>query len=335
MSEIPFYFPAPTPLYFRKEGHFNNPKNKAFVDWCFERCSPSQRVIHHDSQKIILKPYHFIFGRLECSEETGLTENEVRTQQKRWENYGFLKKATNKTPNRFTIYEWVLTYFSKYNHQQNHQETTKKPPTNHHNQEEEKKRSIDDHQPYPSSNLESELTDDFSIKNEISTEEIESESAQHNIKYRSENEPPQLIEVVRGVLISQDDLAKCIAIKGSEESVKYAIEYIMRSPGRKRKIADWPNALSKWEIKDDIKPRIKENEEMAKRLAKLHENNKSWSCRVQVDRNKHQKGILFYLDSSVGNPESYFIPYTDPEFKEKVTKLLRDKKMQQGRISNS
>lgn len=128
MSDTPFFYHSPTPRYFRDNGLFKNPKNKAFVDWCFERCCPETREIFHDNQKLTLHPYQFIFGRAVCMEETGLTEDEIRTQQKRWEKQGFLKKAPNKTPNRFTVYEWVLTCFIKTNPQQNPRCTPNKPP---------------------------------------------------------------------------------------------------------------------------------------------------------------------------------------------------------------
>ena len=98
MSEIPFYFHTPTPRYFRDMGFFKNQKNLAFVTWAFERCCNEPRKVEHDNQIIDLLPYQFIFGRMACSKETGLTEDEIRTQQKRWEKLGFLKKAPNQTP---------------------------------------------------------------------------------------------------------------------------------------------------------------------------------------------------------------------------------------------
>jgi len=110
----------------------------------------------------------------------------------------------------------------------------------------------------------------------------------------------------------------------------------LRSPGRKCKIYNWPNALATWEIKNTIKPRVKENEEMAQRLSKTFdsfEKGNGRTARVYHDRQKDQKGILFEPQSPY--LQSLFIPFTDSEFKEKVSKYLRDNKMQQGRISNS
>lgn len=133
MSKIPFNFDNPTPSYFRKNGWLKKPNTCAFVTWCFSRCSSVEREICHDNQKIILKPYQFIFGRMICVEETGLTEREVRVQQNSMEKAGYLKKAPNKTPNRFTIYEWMTEAFNKISDQQNDQQATNKRPTNDHN----------------------------------------------------------------------------------------------------------------------------------------------------------------------------------------------------------
>lgn len=97
--------------------------------WCFDRCYYETREIIHDNQVITLKPYQFIFGRRVCSEETGLTDNEIRHQQNLYERLFYLKKSTNKTTNRFTIYEWSTEVFSQSHHQQNNQYTTNKQPT--------------------------------------------------------------------------------------------------------------------------------------------------------------------------------------------------------------
>lgn len=127
--KIPFIFLSPIPKFFKDKGFLKNPKNAAFILWCFERCSYEAREIIHDNQKITLQPYQFVFGRVTCSEETGLTEDEVRTQQKRYENLFYLKKAPNKTPSRFTIYEWSTELFCNINPQVNHQVTPKSPPS--------------------------------------------------------------------------------------------------------------------------------------------------------------------------------------------------------------
>jgi hypothetical protein len=132
MSKIPFSFDI-TPSYFRKNGWFKCDNTFKFVSWCFSRCSSIEKTILHDNQTHKLKPFQFIFGRYKCSEETNMSEREVRTQQKLMENSGLLKKSPNKTPNRFTIYEWVTDRFSESNDQVKDQQTTNRRPTDDHN----------------------------------------------------------------------------------------------------------------------------------------------------------------------------------------------------------
>lgn len=137
MSKIPYTFDTPVPSDFRKNGWFKSDNCLKFVTWAFARCLPYERDICHDNQNIHLKPFQFIFGRYKCSLETNMSEDEVRTQQKSMESAGFLKKCPNKTPNRFTIYEWTTESFTQINPQVNPQLTPNKPPTNPHNQEEQ------------------------------------------------------------------------------------------------------------------------------------------------------------------------------------------------------
>ncbi len=136
MSNINFNFDI-TPSYFRKNGWFKCDNTFKFVSWCFSRCHSKEKTIVHDSQTLKMKPFQFIFGRYKCSEETNMSEREVRTQQKLMENSGLLKKSPNKTPNRFTIYEWVTDRFSENSDQVKDQQTTNRRPTDDHKQEEQ------------------------------------------------------------------------------------------------------------------------------------------------------------------------------------------------------
>lgn len=137
MSKITYTFDTPVPSDFRKNGWFKSDNCLKFVTWAFARCLSFEHEICHDNQKIILKPFQFIFGRYKCSLETNMSEDEVRTQVKSMENAGFLKKSPNKTPNRFTIFEWTTEAFTQINPQVNPQETPKSSPTHPHKQEEQ------------------------------------------------------------------------------------------------------------------------------------------------------------------------------------------------------
>lgn len=351
MSEIPYLFDLPPPKYFRENGWYTNSNMSVFIHWAFARCSLDKRIVFHIQKAIELEPFEFIFGRRICSEETGLSEREIRTciDQLNATPIGeILKKSTSKTTNKFTVYRWVTSHFSKNINQLNDQQTTSRRPADDHNQDDKKDRYKNDHQPNPSSKVLPfkvddlvELDDDFSsienkklVNKKVSTQDSTALDfkSEHNMNYQTDSPKTEVFE---GIFLSKDELDSCISIKGSLEAVKHAIEYIMRSPGRKRKIYNWPNALSTWEIKTNIKPRLKENEEMAKRLEKEYGNSLGWRCEEYVDKKKDQKGILFYNSAATGNSEPIFISVIDVEFKEKVSNILRDKKMQHGRISKS
>ena len=153
MSKIPYQF-VPIPTYFQEIGwldfkkdgdHF---KRSYFIHWCFSRCSAERRVVFHDHKQFILEPFEFIFGRRVCSDETGLTEREIRTYIDQLNSYSFgltLEKTANSVTNRFTCYKWVWNGKEKSNDQLKDQPATNRRPTGDHNQEgieSDKKRDI-------------------------------------------------------------------------------------------------------------------------------------------------------------------------------------------------
>lgn len=133
MSKIPFQFDI-SPSYFRKMGWFHPKKNPlhfktlAFVTWCFSRCHSEKRKIVHNGKEIELDPYEFIFGRNVCSEETGLSDMEIRIQQKNMRNEGFLENVTSKTTNKYSVNRWVTSRFIENDIQQNIQQASSKHP---------------------------------------------------------------------------------------------------------------------------------------------------------------------------------------------------------------
>lgn len=136
------------------------------------------------------------------------------------------------------------------------------------------------------------------------------------------------------VWMGEDELAKCVAIKGSIEEVKYAVEAIIVSPGRSDTIKNWPNALSRWKIQPNIKPRLIENEEIAKELESRYrdfKDGKGIRCYVYNDRMKDIKGLLFEGDNPY-KPVREFFAFSDVNFKEKVTRFQFEKKMAKGSL---
>lgn len=99
MSEIPFYFDL-TPQFLRKHGYLKNPKNNAFVSWCFSECRNEPWIKEFKGKSYPLQPYQFIFTRSECCDGSGLTDGQVRNQQTYWESKGFLKRVNVKQPTK-------------------------------------------------------------------------------------------------------------------------------------------------------------------------------------------------------------------------------------------
>lgn len=112
MSKIPYHFDTPVPKYFRENGWFKNVKTRIFITWCFERCNVSAHTVFHDKRKIDLDPFEFIFGRKMCSEETGLSEKEIRVQIQRLIDAGLWSKRASKTTNKFTVFKWDVSGFT-------------------------------------------------------------------------------------------------------------------------------------------------------------------------------------------------------------------------------
>jgi hypothetical protein len=135
VSEIPYIFETPVPADFRKNGWFKCDNTLKFVTWAFSRCSTREREIIFNHKKIHLKPFQFLYGREICSLETNMSTDEARYQANFLVAHGFLRKVPNKTPNRFTVYEWVTEAFSQINPQQNPQQNPNKTPTKPHNLE--------------------------------------------------------------------------------------------------------------------------------------------------------------------------------------------------------
>jgi len=145
MSKIPYCFETPIPKYFKENGWFkprsdgHHLKVFAFISWCFSRCSTVKRKVYHDHKEIFLEEFEFIFGRRICSDETGLTEQEIRTlinQLFSTPNGPLLKKSTNSVTNRFTCYKWSTDVFCENINQLNNQPVTNRQPTGNHNLEE-------------------------------------------------------------------------------------------------------------------------------------------------------------------------------------------------------
>jgi hypothetical protein len=139
------------------------------------------------------------------------------------------------------------------------------------------------------------------------------------------------IEFLPGIFLSQEQIDQCIKLKGSVESVKYAINFIQNSDKRVSQISDWPHALSKWRIPNKIQINIQENiafsESLCKEFSDFKKGNGT-ACRMHQDKIKDIKGILFLPYSSY--TESVFIPFTDCDFNQKCCNIINNKNMRKN-----
>ena len=106
------------------KGWIRNHKLWAFWSWCLLKATYRERDVIIGRQVIHLMPGQFIFGRKKAAEETGLTEQEIRTI------IAFLKKSENltiKSTNKFsiiTIINWNTYQEDNFDDQPSDQQTT-------------------------------------------------------------------------------------------------------------------------------------------------------------------------------------------------------------------
>ncbi len=307
-KKIPYYFDTPIPRYFREHGFLKNPKMCAFLMWAFARCNYEKRTIYHVHSIVELDPFEFVFGRKACSEETGLTEMEVRGILHQLDGTKYLKileKITSKTTNKFTVYRWSTDVFSINDNQQNNQQTTSRQPADNHKLEYKNKRIKKD--PPLTPPLESKRDED---------------------SFLPINE--KLIEICHGIELTQSQIAECVAVRGDFQTVQFIVDEIISWRGRKFEITDWVTTINTWTIKNKIKDKIIKNEMFADKMdAKYSENPDGWTCRKYHDKRKDQKGLLF--EGRGASVEPIFVDVSSCDFIDKVGKIIREKGMQKSR----
>ena len=322
MSKIPCNF-CWYPSYFRKNGLIKNLKNLAFITWCFSRCSNEPHIWDHGGILVNLLPLQFVFGRKICSEETGLTEDEVRTQQNRWENLKMLKKAPNKTPNKFTIYEWSWEVFSEKIPQENHQLTPNRPPTDPHNQDQDQRSKKNHHLDIPIVNPirdDDLMIDDFSLADHL--------EAGADLPTKRPK-----IHIYGDIHLTPKQLDECLKVKKDIETIRLIVHQVVNWKGRCKPIKDWVTTIIGWNTNNtnEVAERAKTNAVLGKKLEAIYGfSEDSWRCKVYRDKLKDQHGMLF---EHMGNSyaESEFVPFVDLNFKERITDLINRKKMQKSR----
>lgn len=167
-----------------------------------------------------------------------------------------------------------------------------------------KKKEKEDHPSIPSGFRDMGMIDDFSSKIKI---------------YDGNSE-----RGIEPVFFTQEELDMSIKIKGSLEEVKKSVEFIQTSSKRKHPILNWVNALSKWKIPDKNKLNIEDNLRYAEKLfSQFSEFINGWRCENHKDKVRDISGILFIPSSPY--LETFFVAYSDGDFKNKCYDFLRKK----------
>lgn len=197
MSKIPYSFETPVPKFFRKNGWFDPKKDNShfktivFISWCFSKCSTIKRKVFHDKRQIELDEYEFICGRHTASEETGLTEKEVRGQLFSYEKAGIIKKTANSRANRFTCYKWSTDVFCENEGQLEGRTRANRGPTEGHNLEDRIEKKEEEYISREALN-EKVVGIDFVNENfeqpssEVNTSQVTSSPSKHNVYSQTE-----------------------------------------------------------------------------------------------------------------------------------------------------
>jgi hypothetical protein len=115
MSNIPYTFFA-LPTEFLTDEYTNDPASMKFIHYVMKRIRPYSQVVRIKSNgwhNIELGPFEFIFGREQCSKETGLTESQVRTRMNRMIASSFASRIASSSTRSFTVYRLTTGSFKQ------------------------------------------------------------------------------------------------------------------------------------------------------------------------------------------------------------------------------
>lgn len=133
---IPFPFTA-LPKMICTHEFFHDPQFLCFCVWIFSRITYAKKIIHFNGSTIFLEKGEFVFGRKKCNEETGISEQTIRTYLKRLIRVGLIENVTVKSTNKYSVHRVCLEHFEEITNQQNHHGLTISQPSTNHKQEKE------------------------------------------------------------------------------------------------------------------------------------------------------------------------------------------------------
>lgn len=158
---------------------------------------------------------------------------------------------------------------------------------------------------------------------------------QHNIHYLVVY-PGDVVKGFLPVKMKRSVLDRCLALKcinGSEEALRERVKEIQEDPNRMEEINNWPRWLppgqeggwKSFSKKSPLEERVKENLEFAKRIQRElpeHDWIQGYRSKDHYDNITDQKGFL--IECKTGH-DSFFTPYVDRNFEEKIREYLNGK----------
>jgi len=116
-------------------GIFRKPNVSHLFNYCLLRANWSDKTIVWNSQPLVVERGSFITGRKQIAQDTGLSEQNVRSALKTLEHFSMVQKSTSKSTIKFS-YLTVCNYHSyqhfddEGNQQTNQQPTSNQPTSN-------------------------------------------------------------------------------------------------------------------------------------------------------------------------------------------------------------
>lgn len=123
MSKIPYNFRA-IPDEFLTDEFIDDPIMMRFIRWIFKRISTkgSSVSIKNRSKNLELEPYEFIYGRLKCSEEAGISLKQAERKLGQLVGSNWCSKVGSKSGSTFSVYRLMTGNFVQNGGQQNGQQ---------------------------------------------------------------------------------------------------------------------------------------------------------------------------------------------------------------------
>ena len=319
MSEnykIPYSFDTPVPSIFRKKGWHKDHKAWAYITWAFARCRSYPNSVYWKPREIQLEPFEFISGREKCAEETGLSPQEVRTQQEKLISSGYLQKSTSKSTSKFTVYKWVTARFNEYSNQQMTEEATSNQPATNHNidttdtldaLEEQQQQGVVGSFSFAEKEGSTKVVPIYHGWRVDETNDEKIAQAENNMHYRTLEETIRLLRVYN----FQDEDIQWLRDNSNLIRVTLAIKHVQTT-----KNIDNPIGFIKWHVQQTKIPDLPKKKLTPQELVRLHFKHGEFYNNAEcfID----EKGIAFQRGMNLQH-----VKFTDYGFSDQYHNMLR------------